>query len=35
MANFHSNKWIMEKLQEHYIEALQLYPQDRIVGIFY
>lgn len=34
MANFHSNKWIMEKLQEHYIEALQLYSQDRIVGVF-
>ena len=32
--NFHSDKWIMERLQEHYIEALQLYPQNRIIGVF-
>ena len=32
--NFHSDEWIMEKLNEHYQEALTLFPEDRIVGIF-
>lgn len=32
--NFHSDKWIMDKIQEHYQEALELYPADRIIGIF-
>lgn len=32
--NFHTNEWIMEKLQEHYQEALEYFPEDRIVGIF-
>lgn len=35
MANFHSDEWIMAKLQEHYSEALKFFPKDRIVGIFY
>lgn len=34
MANFHSDKWIMEKIQEHYEEAKTLIPEDRIIGIF-
>ena len=34
MANFHSDEWIMNKIQEHYQEALKLYPADRIIGIF-
>ena len=32
--NYHSDKWIMDKIQEHYQEALKLYPADRIIGIF-
>ena len=32
--NFHSDEWIMDKVQEHYQEALELYPADRIIGIF-
>lgn len=32
--NYHSDKWIMDKIQEHYQEALELYPADRIIGIF-
>ena len=32
--NFHSDKWIMEGLEEHYYEALQHFSKDRIVGIF-
>lgn len=32
--NFHSDEWIMERLQEHYNEALEYFPEDRIVGIF-
>lgn len=34
MSNFHSDEWIMEKLNEHYNEALQYFPEERIVGIF-
>lgn len=34
MANFHSDEWIMEQLNRHYQEALTLFPEDRIVGIF-
>lgn len=33
--NYHSNEWIMEKVREHYDEALEHFPEDRIVGIFY
>lgn len=32
--NYHSDEWIMDKVQEHYNEALELYPADRIIGIF-
>ena len=33
--NYHSNEWIMQRLQEHYNEALEYFPEDRIVGIYY
>lgn len=32
--NYHSDKWIMERLQEHYNEALEHFPEEHIVGIF-
>lgn len=32
--NFHSDKYIMEKINEHYEEAKTLFPEDQIVGIF-
>ena len=34
MANFHDDEWIMKKVEEHYKEALEHFPEDRIVGIF-
>ena len=34
MANFHSDEWIMEQMNKHYQEALTLFPEDRIVGVF-
>lgn len=34
MANFHDDEWIMKKVEEHYKEALEYFPEDRIVGIF-
>lgn len=33
--NYHSDQWIMDRVQEHYNEALEFFPADRIVGIFY
>lgn len=33
--NFHSDSWIMDRVREHYDEALEHFPEDRIVGIFY
>ena len=33
--NFHNDEWIMERVQEHYNEALKYFTEDRIVGIFY
>ena len=33
--NYHSDKWIMDRVKEHYEEALEYFPEDRIVGIFY
>ena len=33
--NFHSDDWIMDRVREHYNEALERFPEDRIVGIFY
>lgn len=32
--NFHSDEWIMERLIEHYREALTIFPRDKILGIF-
>ena len=32
--NFHSDEWIMEQVKRHYEEALKLFPEDRIVGVF-
>lgn len=33
--NYHSDQWIMDRVREHYNEALEHFPEDRIVGIFY
>lgn len=33
--NFHSDEWIMDRVREHYNEALEHFPEDRIVGVFY
>ena len=32
--NYHSDKWIMDRVQEHYQEALTIFPKDKILGIF-
>lgn len=32
--NYHSDEYIMERLQEHYEEALTIFPKDKILGIF-
>ena len=32
--NFHSDEWIMNRVQEHYQEALKHFPENHIVGIF-
>lgn len=29
--NFHSDEWIMDRMQKHYNEALKYFPEDRIV----
>ena len=34
MANYHSDEWIMNKLQYHYEEAQKIVPKEQIVGIF-
>lgn len=34
MANFHSDEWIMEQVKRHYNEALKLFSEDRIIGVF-
>lgn len=33
--NFHTDEWIMNKMWEHYNDALTQYPEHRIIGIFY
>lgn len=33
--NFHSDEWIMDRMREHYEDALKQYPEHRIIGIFY
>lgn len=32
--NYHSDKWIMDRVQEHYEEALTIFPKNKILGIF-
>ena len=32
--NFHSDEWIMDRLNEHYQEALTIFSKDKILGIF-
>lgn len=32
--NYHSDKWINDRLREHYEEALTIFPRDKILGIF-
>lgn len=32
--NYHSDEWIMERLNEHYQEALTIFPKDKILAIF-
>lgn len=34
MGNYHSKKWIMKKIEEHYKDSLNFFPEERIVGIF-
>ena len=33
--NYHSDEWIMYGVKEHYNEALEYFPKDKIIGIFY
>lgn len=33
--NEHSNQWIREKLEDHYNESLEYFPENQIVGLFY
>lgn len=33
--NFHTDEWILNKMREHYNDALTQYPEHRIVGVFY
>ncbi len=33
--NFHSDQWINERVKEHYKEAREHFPYDRILGCFY
>ena len=33
--NFHTDDWIMDKMRNHYNDALAQYPEHRIIGIFY
>ena len=34
MKNYHSNEYILHRVQGHYNEALKLYEKDKIVGVF-
>ena len=33
--NFHSDEYIMDRMREHYNDALAQHPEHRIVGVFY
>lgn len=34
MKNYHSNEYILHRVQGHYDEALKIYEKDKIVGVF-
>ena len=34
MGNYHSDKYIMSKINDHYQESLKYFPESQIVGIF-
>ena len=34
MSNFHNDEWVMNKIQNHYDEALQYFSESKIIGIF-
>ena len=33
--NYHTDEWINERVREHYEEVLTMFPESRIVGVFY
>ena len=33
--NYHTDEWINKRVREHYEEALTMFPESRIVGVFY
>lgn len=33
--NFHTDEWIMDRVREHYNDALTQYPEHRIIGVYY
>ena len=33
--NFHSDEWILDKVEKHYEEAVELLGEGRVVGVFY
>ena len=33
--NFHSDEWIMDRVREHYNDALEQFPEERIISICY
>lgn len=33
--NFHTDEWIMRKINAHYVEAVELVGESRVVGVFY
>lgn len=33
--NYHTDKWIMDRVREHYEEALTYFPKEQILGCFY
>jgi len=35
MANYHSDKWIMDRMMEHYKEGCSIIPEKQVVGLFY
>lgn len=35
LMNYHSDSWIMNNMQDHYVESLKYFNEDKIVGCFY